>query len=736
MHKLGLQDDDDDGYFSKHYNQLWKMVIQPKRNSFGKEVLGGKTRRFGKNIMYVREEGSTENNRGERVEYSFYKLHKTNDYNSDNGLCLIYMHAHGGNRLEGINLLPFCAKLQVSFCAFDFSGSGNSGGHYCTLGYQESDDCQAVIQALIKNHGVYKFILWGRSMGAVAVLLHASRYAACLKYLVLDSPFHDVEQAVKDIGNSYISLGEYVSSFVFNVIKEEILKRLYVDFTLFKPIDYCGSCVTPCIFLTAEDDTMVLPDRVAEMMDAYRCREKSMVTIKGDHMSTRINEDIDFVFRKIASYLKIDYAKHADELSNDCEATHLRLGDMDKSVKKIGTAKPSSLYKLESFKKVHGTDRTSPFYMQPARLTADRDLTPSSKLNDSIQRQSNSLRPSAVFPINYGNDFQQAKSKLRIFDVDDEVRSRDHRNNVQNDNEKFSEYLYKGNPKMSKVDTQLAGKSNNLQWPATRQSILQNVKESNQINRISKTNNKLIIEPGTTQQTGRNSQFSMMFEEQKPVYQTLDAYNSKTNSNVNLSSIHSVYTPFGNQTDREPDRTTINDRVYRGLISDRHERDSSVDYGRHAGQTYTSMEKLVTQHRPDSSVGRLVIKSAANDKPFKEYGQPIIVKAQPKSASKDVAESLSDTSMTLGWRKDLHIGVRQPTASIGYFNRHVDSTTPVVYHRYENQKTADIGTENNKLDFNGRNNSDRWQSTIGTTMTPAQSTSTIRIVSHRSIHKD
>lgn len=62
------------------------------------------------------------------------------------------------------------------------SGSGKSEGELITYGIKESYDIgtvtyilEPVISFLDKNKNIEEFVLWGRSMGAVASLLYAIR---------------------------------------------------------------------------------------------------------------------------------------------------------------------------------------------------------------------------------------------------------------------------------------------------------------------------------------------------------------------------------------------------------------------------------------------------------------------------------------------------------------------------------------------------------------------------------
>jgi alpha/beta superfamily hydrolase len=61
---------------------------------------------------------------------------------------------------------------------FDSSGSGMSDGEYITLGVQEAEDLEAVIEFVTTQRNVKEIALWGRSMGAVAGIKYG--YAALI----------------------------------------------------------------------------------------------------------------------------------------------------------------------------------------------------------------------------------------------------------------------------------------------------------------------------------------------------------------------------------------------------------------------------------------------------------------------------------------------------------------------------------------------------------------------------
>lgn len=50
------------------------------------------------------------------------------------------MHGNSSARVEALPQLSLALSLGATLVAFDFAGSGRSGGEYVSLGYYERDD--------------------------------------------------------------------------------------------------------------------------------------------------------------------------------------------------------------------------------------------------------------------------------------------------------------------------------------------------------------------------------------------------------------------------------------------------------------------------------------------------------------------------------------------------------------------------------------------------------------------
>ena len=180
------------------YKKAWEQIVKPPRFEYMKESLGPKQRylyHIDKKILRI--DFVARNPKEQKIQASLFQL--MGDTNK-NRPCIVYLHSHSANRLEGISLIPYIFP-QFCLCVFDFTGCGQSDGEYVTLGLKEAEDAQAVIEELKEIFGLRNFFLWGRSMGAVSAIVHSYGVRGSglhdVKGLVLDSPFSCAKSMVR-----------------------------------------------------------------------------------------------------------------------------------------------------------------------------------------------------------------------------------------------------------------------------------------------------------------------------------------------------------------------------------------------------------------------------------------------------------------------------------------------------------------------------------------------------------
>jgi pimeloyl-ACP methyl ester carboxylesterase len=160
--------------------------------------------------------------------------------------CLVYVHSHSGNRLEGLTLIDDLLP-DVNLCVFDCSGSGLSEGEYTTLGLKECRDLKCVIAHLKSHYKTGEIGLWGRSMGAVTCLMYAAAnpYGPDISCMVLDSPFSDIKVLIGDTMKAMQNIPRWVTATALLAISGTIKKKTGSDVLGLKPIKVVKNITIP-----------------------------------------------------------------------------------------------------------------------------------------------------------------------------------------------------------------------------------------------------------------------------------------------------------------------------------------------------------------------------------------------------------------------------------------------------------------------------------------------------------
>lgn len=278
-------------------DNLWKYLIQPEKVKFNKDRLGYDLFTVENKHTFRRDDDCVYNVHNERIEYTHYTFQKSffsyQQFCEDT--CVVYLHSHGSNRAEGLHLLQTCGELSASLCLFDFGGSGYSDGKYTSLGIKEAGECKVIIDELKLRYGYRHFILWGRSMGAVTAIIYASECPENLDFLVLDSPFSDLEELLKELVDKHFFLGEVFIGFFLYLFGDEIKKRIGFDISALRPVEFCPRITTNLAFVIARNDTMVSQKNINDMYEACNSTRKYNILIEGTHSSTRTSEDINWI---------------------------------------------------------------------------------------------------------------------------------------------------------------------------------------------------------------------------------------------------------------------------------------------------------------------------------------------------------------------------------------------------------------------------------------------------------
>lgn len=201
--------------------------------------------------------------------------------------CVIYLHGNSSCRLEAIQAIPHLLPMGISVFAFDFSGSGLSGGQFVSLGFYERQDVETVVEFLRSNGRTSYIGLWGRSMGAATSLMYgeADPSIACM---VLDSPFASLRMLAEELVESFtaLRLSRFLVGAALMFVRRTILSRANFDIDDLCPIKHAAACFIPAFFVHADGDSFIHPHHSKQISKIYP-GDHEVKNVDGDHNSAR-----------------------------------------------------------------------------------------------------------------------------------------------------------------------------------------------------------------------------------------------------------------------------------------------------------------------------------------------------------------------------------------------------------------------------------------------------------------
>jgi uncharacterized protein len=106
---------------------------------------------------------------------------------------VVIFHGYSGNKASMLDKADEFLNLDFNVLLVDFIGSGGSEGHQTTLGFKEAADVKVCFDYL-KNKAEKNIILFGTSMGAVAILKAIDAYKITPQKIILECPFGSMYQ--------------------------------------------------------------------------------------------------------------------------------------------------------------------------------------------------------------------------------------------------------------------------------------------------------------------------------------------------------------------------------------------------------------------------------------------------------------------------------------------------------------------------------------------------------------
>jgi alpha-beta hydrolase superfamily lysophospholipase len=163
---------------------------------------------------------------------------------------VIMFHGYSTDKTALLEEAKALLELGASVLLVDFRGSGGSSEAYTTIGVHEADDVAAVFDYAKKHFAHSRTILFGQSMGAVAILRAISKNGVKPDGVIIEAVFDTMLNTVK---NRFDVMG--VTSFPGAQLLV-FWGGVQFGFNGFKhnPVDYAKALSCPSLFLHGEDD--------------------------------------------------------------------------------------------------------------------------------------------------------------------------------------------------------------------------------------------------------------------------------------------------------------------------------------------------------------------------------------------------------------------------------------------------------------------------------------------------
>jgi alpha-beta hydrolase superfamily lysophospholipase len=142
------------------------------------------------------------NKRFPQHDYETIKLYSNSeiecwDIKADSSIgTVILFHGFSGEKSSMLDKADVFLELKYNVMLVDFMGSGGSDGVQTTIGFKEALDVKTSVDYVSKNSNK-DIILYGTSMGSVAIMKAINDYNLPIKSIIIECPFGTMLETVK-----------------------------------------------------------------------------------------------------------------------------------------------------------------------------------------------------------------------------------------------------------------------------------------------------------------------------------------------------------------------------------------------------------------------------------------------------------------------------------------------------------------------------------------------------------
>jgi alpha-beta hydrolase superfamily lysophospholipase len=166
---------------------------------------------------------------------------------------VLLLHGYAGCKDSLLAEARAFHDLGYATVLLDCRGSGGSDGNATTIGVYEADDLAAVVRELQESDPGQRLILYGGSMGAVAILRAVSANGVRPSAVIAECPF---DRMITTVGNRFAAMGLPAFPCAHLLVFWGGVQHGFNGFR-HNPVDYARGVRCPVLFLQGEQDTRV-----------------------------------------------------------------------------------------------------------------------------------------------------------------------------------------------------------------------------------------------------------------------------------------------------------------------------------------------------------------------------------------------------------------------------------------------------------------------------------------------
>ncbi len=212
---------------------------------------------------------------------------------------VILFHGYGSSKSGIINYSDEFNELGFSTLAMDFMGSGGSEGYQTTVGYKESKDVKESFEYIKNRFPDQPVVIFGPSMGAVAIMKAFQDYKIQPDKIILECPFSTMVRTTKTRFEA-MNLPSFPMAHLLL-----FYGGLQNGFNPYRhrPVDYAQAISSPTLLLHGRLDQRVSEEEIQNIFKNISTSKELHILERSGHENYLKNEKENWV-RFVSAFLE------------------------------------------------------------------------------------------------------------------------------------------------------------------------------------------------------------------------------------------------------------------------------------------------------------------------------------------------------------------------------------------------------------------------------------------------